>query len=73
MTRRSAAMTYPTYDIKFVGKLETVEGESKGEIETDGSHAFVLDAAGTKVQVALTHFSDEDRTPRLILEFKPAK
>lgn len=67
-------MAYPTYDIKFRGNLETIEGQPTNEIETDGSHAFVLlDAAGTKVHVELTHFSDEDRTPRLILEFKPAK
>lgn len=64
-------MTYPQYDVKFMGKLQTMSGEPRNEIETDGSHAFVLDAGGTKIQVELTHFSDEDRTPRLILNFKP--
>lgn len=68
-------MTYPLYTITFQSdpksrtRLQTPEGKS-GPIETNGSHTFVLQVNGTSIDVALTHESDFDRTPKLVLTFK---
>lgn len=63
-------MAYPQYDITFQATDESKAKVKEGPIQTDGSHTFVLDVNGTQLSVELSHESDTDRTPRLILTFK---
>jgi hypothetical protein len=67
-------MAYPQYDIRFQSQGERATVMTSGgvpqSIETDGSHSFVLDVGGTRLNVELAHKSDGDRTPRLVLTFK---
>jgi hypothetical protein len=68
-------MAYPQYNITFqsagtsTSKIKNVKG-TLGPTHSDGSHAFVLDVNGTQVSVELSHQSEKDRTPKLVVTFK---
>lgn len=67
-------MAYPQYNIMFQsqnasGEVRTTGGVV-GPVRTDGSHTFVLSVNGTLLNVELSHDSDQDRTPKLIVTFR---
>jgi hypothetical protein len=62
-------MAYPNYKVTFVGDLTDLKGKKHKKIETNGSHAFVLASAATRVDVALTHESPNDEVPKIIITF----
>jgi hypothetical protein len=66
-------MAYPQYNITFQSNGKSTVTHTTGQpgpTHSDGSHTFVLDVNGTQLMVELSHESDLDRTPKLVLTFK---